>query len=77
MGAQPDGSIAQLIGYRYVNSANLWLVRSEAIQERLGSLTARNQWLWGDAVNPVEPDLMLSQAGTGYRLYGKKTFATG
>lgn len=75
--ARADGSIAQLIGYHYVNSANLWLVGSEAIQERLGGRTARNQWLWGDAVNPVEPDLTLTQVRTGYRLDGKKTFATG
>jgi len=75
--ARADGSIAQLIGYHYVNSANLWLVGSEAIQERLGSLTAGNQWLWGDAVNPIEPDLTLTPAGTGYRLDGRKTFATG
>jgi alkylation response protein AidB-like acyl-CoA dehydrogenase len=75
--ARADGSIAQLIGYHYVNSSNLWLVGNEAIQKRLGGLTARHQWLWGDAVNPVEPDLALTPAGAGYRLDGKKTFATG
>jgi alkylation response protein AidB-like acyl-CoA dehydrogenase len=75
--ARADGSVAQLIGYHYVNSANLWLVGDAAIQERLGGLTARHQWLWGDAVNPVEPDLTLTPDGTGYRLDGKKTFATG
>jgi alkylation response protein AidB-like acyl-CoA dehydrogenase len=75
--ARADGSVAQLIGYHYVNSANLWLAGDEAIQERLGGLTARNQWLWGDAVNPVEPDLTLTPDGAGYRLDGRKTFATG
>jgi alkylation response protein AidB-like acyl-CoA dehydrogenase len=76
--ARADGSVAQLIGYHYVNSANLWLAGDEAIQERLGGgLTARNQWLWGDAVNPVEPDLTLTPDGADYRLDGQKTFATG
>jgi len=64
--ARADGSIAQLIGYHYVNSSNLWLAGDRPIQERLGRLTAARQWLWGDAVNPVEPDLTLTPAETGY-----------
>jgi alkylation response protein AidB-like acyl-CoA dehydrogenase len=76
--AAADGSIAQLLGYHYVNSANLWLVGDSAVQERLGRLTAARQWLWGDAVNPIEPDLTLTPlSGDGYRLDGRKTFATG
>lgn len=79
--AKADGSIAQLIGYHYVNSSNLWLVGGPEIIERLGRSTAENQWLWGDAVNPIEPDLTLtpdnSNKRRGYRLNGKKTFATG
>jgi alkylation response protein AidB-like acyl-CoA dehydrogenase len=69
--------VAQLIGYHYVTSANLWLAGGTAIQQRLGCLTARHQWLWGDAVNPVEADLTLTPDGAGSRLDGKKTFATG
>jgi alkylation response protein AidB-like acyl-CoA dehydrogenase len=76
--ARADGSIAQLIGYHYVNSANLWLAGDRPVQERLGRLTAARQLLWGDAVNPVEPNLTLTPAGTGgYRLDGRKSFATG
>jgi alkylation response protein AidB-like acyl-CoA dehydrogenase len=75
--AAADGSIAQLLGYHYVNAANLWLAGGESVQRRLGRLTAENQYLWGDAVNPVEPDLALTITRTGYLLNGKKTFATG
>jgi alkylation response protein AidB-like acyl-CoA dehydrogenase len=75
--AAADGSIAQLIGYHYVNAANLWLAGGEPVQRRLGRLTAENQYLWGDAVSPVEPDLALTVTGAGYLLNGKKTFATG
>jgi alkylation response protein AidB-like acyl-CoA dehydrogenase len=75
--ARADGSVAQLIGYHYANSANLWLTGGEAIQQHLGGLTARHQWLWGDADNPVESDLTLTPDGAGYRLDGKKTVATG
>jgi alkylation response protein AidB-like acyl-CoA dehydrogenase len=76
--AKADASIAQLLGYHYVNSSNLWFVGGEEIVERLGRGTAQHQWLWGDAVNPVEPDLTLTPVPEGgYRLDGKKTFATG
>jgi alkylation response protein AidB-like acyl-CoA dehydrogenase len=75
--AKADGSIAQLLGYHYVNSANLWLVGSAAVRERWARPTAEHQWLWGDAVNPIEPDLTLTPDRRGYLLNGKKTFATG
>lgn len=75
--AKADGSIAQLLGYHYVNSANLWLVGDAAVQERWARPTAEHQWLWGDAVNPIEPDLTLTPGPCGYLLNGKKTFATG
>lgn len=75
--AAADGSIAQLIGYHYVNVANLWLAGGPAVQELLGRGTARHQWLWGDAVNPIEPALRLTPDGDGYRLDGTKSFCTG
>jgi len=75
--AKADGSIAQLLGYHYVNSANLWLVGSASVLERWAPPTAEHQWLWGDAVNPIEPDLTLTPDPRGYLLNGRKTFATG
>ncbi len=72
--AAADGSIAQLLGYHYVNVANLWWVGGI---ERWGPPSASGQWLWGDAVNPTDPDLTLVPDGPGYRLNGRKTFATG
>jgi alkylation response protein AidB-like acyl-CoA dehydrogenase len=72
--AVADGSIAQLLGYHYVNVANLWWVGGV---ERWGPPSAAEQWLWGDAVNPTDPDLVLVRNGDGYRLNGRKTFATG
>jgi alkylation response protein AidB-like acyl-CoA dehydrogenase len=77
--AKADGSIAQLLGYHYVNSSNLFLLGDAAVQERWATPTAEHQWLWGDAVNPIEPDLTLTPdpGGRGYLLNGRKTFATG
>jgi alkylation response protein AidB-like acyl-CoA dehydrogenase len=77
--AKADGSIAQLLGYHYVNSSNVFLVGDAAVQERWATPTAEHQWLWGDAVNPIEPDLTLTPdpGERGYLLNGRKTFATG
>src|SRR5688572_10817253 len=66
--AVADGSIAQLLGYHYVNIANLWWVGGI---ERWGGPSAAEQWLWGDAVNPTDPDLVLVPDGDGYRLNGR------
>lgn len=81
--AAADGSIAQLLGYHYVNLANLWLAGDTRVQELLGRPSAERQWLWGDAVNPIDPELRLTPDGDGdngeggYRLNGTKNFATG
>src|SRR5882724_9052188 len=75
--AEADGSIAQLLGYHYVNAANLVWVGDAAGLRRWGTPSAAEQWLWGDAVNPVDPDLSMVPDGDGYLLRGRKNFATG
>ncbi|WP_037344455.1 acyl-CoA dehydrogenase family protein [Sciscionella sediminilitoris] len=75
--AAADGSVAQLIGYHYVNQYNLWFTAPEEVAARLGGESARRQWLWGDAVNPTDPELLLTPDGEGYLLDGTKRFATG
>jgi alkylation response protein AidB-like acyl-CoA dehydrogenase len=72
-----DGSIGQLIGYHYMNLQVItWVGTSEAVS-RWGTPSAEHQWLWGDAVNLYDPALTLVQDGDGYRLSGRKSFATG
>ncbi|NAZ75677.1 acyl-CoA dehydrogenase [Kineococcus sp. T13] len=77
--ARTDGSVAQLLAYHYVNAHNLVWVADDAGRARWGVPSAEQQWLWGDAVNPVDPDLELAAdpAAGGYVLRGAKTFSTG
>lgn len=78
--AAGDGSIGQLLGYSYVNSANLVWVADDAARARWVPASVQGQWLWGDAVNPIDPDLRLTPdlaAPGGYRLDGTKSFSTG
>ncbi len=75
--AKADGSLGQLLGYHYVNSALPELNGTPEQKARFYSETTRNNWFWGDAVNPRDPKLVLTQDGNNFRLNGTKNFATG
>ncbi|MDQ1131337.1 acyl-CoA dehydrogenase family protein [Microbacterium sp. SORGH_AS_0888] len=72
-----DASIAQLLGYHYVNEANIALVAPAGERERWFRATIAGRWVWGDSVNPVDPNLTLTDTGEGFRLDGFKRFSTG
>ena len=75
--AKGDGSLAQLIGYHYVNLANTGLLGRPEQIAKYYTETARNNWLWGDSVNPRDPNLTLTPDGENFRLNGTKNFSTG
>lgn len=75
--ARRDASIAQLLGYHYINSANIALIAPPAERERWFRASIAERWLWGDSVNPVDPNLTLTEDGEGFRLDGFKRFSTG
>lgn len=75
--ARTDASIAQLLGYHYVNEANIALVAPAAERERWFRATIEGRWVWGDSVNPVDPSLTLTDGPDGLRLDGFKRFSTG
>ncbi|PJJ72928.1 alkylation response protein AidB-like acyl-CoA dehydrogenase [Diaminobutyricimonas aerilata] len=75
--ARTDASIAQLLGYHYINSANIALIAPADEREQWYRRSIEGRWLWGDSVNPVDPDLALTPDGDGFRLTGTKRFSTG
>ena len=75
--AAADGSIAQLLAYHYINQSGIAFYAPAGAQGKWWQRTVEGGWLWGDSVNPVEPDLTLSVEGDGYRLNGAKRFSTG
>jgi len=75
--AKADGSLGQLLGYHYVNSVMPELYGTAAQKAHFYRETAQNNWYWGDAVNPRDPDLTLTLDGENFRLDGTKNFATG
>lgn len=75
--AKSDGSVGQLLGYHYFNTA---IPRLFGIAEQyadFSSASVRHNWFWGDAANPRDPDLILTSDGEDFRLNGLKNFATG
>lgn len=75
--ARYDASIAQLLAYHYFNSAGIVFFGDPSRWAHWFTASAEGSWLWGDAVNPVDPELVLTPDGDGYRLDGRKRFATG
>lgn len=75
--ARYDASIAQLLSYHYANQASIVFFGDSTQWERWFTASAEGSWLWGDAVNPVDPDLVLTPSGDGFVLNGSKRFATG
>jgi alkylation response protein AidB-like acyl-CoA dehydrogenase len=75
--ARADASIAQILSYHYCNHASIVFFGAFQRWQAWFTASADGNWLWGDAVNPVDPDLTLTQDGPGYRLDGRKRFSTG
>ncbi|MCT1606285.1 acyl-CoA dehydrogenase family protein [Nesterenkonia massiliensis] len=76
--ARADASIAQLLAYHYINEGNIVLTISDAAErQRWFRATAAGQWIWGDSVNPTDPDLTLVPEAEGWVLNGKKRYSTG
>lgn len=76
--ARVDASIAQILGYSYLNQACIAFYGTDAAaQERWFRRSAESSWIWADSFNPVSPDLSFVADGENYVLNGRKFFATG
>lgn len=75
--AAADGSISQLLAYHYINQSSIAFYAPAQAQAAWWRRTVEERWLWGDSVNPVDPALVLTREGAGYRLNGSKRFSTG
>ncbi|QFY61067.1 acyl-CoA dehydrogenase [Rhizobium grahamii] len=74
--ARGESSIAQLLGYHFVNSQFIYWALDEVRARVLGSETVAKNLYWGAAVNPRDPGLVLTRRGSGYVLNGRKSFST-
>ncbi|UJX44453.1 acyl-CoA dehydrogenase family protein [Xanthobacter sp. YC-JY1] len=71
-----DASIAQLLAYHYLHLTNaLWRASPERAAA-LARASVAGRWFWGGASNPRDPESRLAPVEDGYRLTGRKTFAS-
>ena len=75
--ARVDSSLAHVFGYHFVNLVTPHLCGTEAQKEHFYRETARNNYFWGNAFNPVEIRLKAEKTSEGYVLNGVKTFCSG
>ena len=76
--ARADASIAQLLAYHYINAANIvFSFRDPQLREPWHRRSIEGRWIWGDSVNPTDPDLTLEPSGDGFVLTGRKRYSTG
>lgn len=76
--ARADASIAQLLAYHYINEGNIvFTIPAETDRRRWFEATADGRWVWGDSVNPTDPDLTLVPNVNGWVLNGQKRYSTG
>lgn len=76
--ASADASIAQLLAYHYINEGNIvFTIPEEADRRRWFDATVSGRWIWGDSVNPTDPDLTLIPNEHGWVLTGRKRYSTG
>lgn len=74
--ARADTSVAQLLSYHYLLSHSAFW-RAEPEQQRaLVRQSVEQKWFWGGASNPRDAFPILSIDGDGFRLNGRKTFAS-
>ena len=76
--ARVDSSVAHLFGFQHLMLASVSLYGSSAQTEELFSETVRNQWFWGNALNPLDrrTSLTFDRSGT-YLINGRKSFCSG
>lgn len=72
-----DASIGQLLAYHYINAGNIGFTAEPSTQAAWHRKTVEGRWIWGDSVNPTDPDLALTPEGGAFRLNGLKRFSTG
>ncbi|WP_214105293.1 acyl-CoA dehydrogenase family protein [Acrocarpospora catenulata] len=75
--ARADASVGMLLGYHYLHLWRLGHYDNQELSQRAVRGAVEQGWFWGGASNPRDPGLVLVPEGGGYRISGRKAFATG
>ncbi|MPZ84503.1 MAG: acyl-CoA dehydrogenase [Actinophytocola sp.] len=75
--AAADASIGHLLGYHYLQLWRTELFDRPELVDRVRRDTVAGRWFWAGVSNPLDADLRLAPANGGFRVDGRKSFATG
>jgi alkylation response protein AidB-like acyl-CoA dehydrogenase len=74
--ARADMSIAQILSYHYLLSHSAFWRATDGQRRTLVRQSVDQKWFWGGASNPRDAQTVLTADGDGFRLNGRKTFAS-
>lgn len=75
--ARVDSSLAHVYGYHFINLVTPHLCGTTQQKDHFYRETAKHNYFWGNAFNPVDIKLKADKTPTGYVLNGLKTFCSG
>ncbi|MBV8620517.1 MAG: acyl-CoA dehydrogenase family protein [Curvibacter sp.] len=75
--ARVDSSIAHVYGFHHLLLATVRLFSRPDQWEPWYEQTARNNWFWGNALNPLDDRTTVRRFGDWYEFSGKKSFCSG
>ncbi|HLG83973.1 MAG TPA: acyl-CoA dehydrogenase family protein [Bradyrhizobium sp.] len=74
--ARADTSIAQILSYHFLLSHSAFWRSTSEQRDRLVRRSVAERWFWGGASNPRDALTVLTAERGGFRLNGRKTFAS-
>lgn len=76
--ARTDSALAHLLAFHHLQIASVMLYGSKAQQARLLTGTARDNWFWGNTLNPLDKRTQaIDQGDGGFVFHGDKGFCSG
>lgn len=75
--AAADSSLAHVFAFHHLMLATFQFFGAPAQAQEALRQTARNDWFWGNALNPRDARAGLEPVESGYRLDGDKSFCSG
>ncbi|HEY0287604.1 MAG TPA: acyl-CoA dehydrogenase family protein [Pseudomonas sp.] len=75
--ARVDSSVAHVLGFHYLMLATVRLFGKPEQWQPWFELTARKNWFWGNALNPLDTRTVVKNLGGWREFSGKKSFCSG
>lgn len=75
--AKADSSLAHVFGFQHLLLATVRLFARADQWQPWFEQTVRNNWFWGNALNPLDTRTIASKQGVEWRFSGSKSFCSG